>query len=91
MGPDHFSLVYAQTMQMLTTEPEIELTALAVVHAPTLVLQGDRDDVTLEHGGAVAPPSIMGGLRCSPVRTYCLWRVQVWSMRYSSSSSQALI
>jgi hypothetical protein len=66
MGPDHFSLVYAQTMQMLTTEPEIELTALAVVHAPTLVLQGDRDDVTLEHGGAVATTFHHGRLAVLP-------------------------
>jgi pimeloyl-ACP methyl ester carboxylesterase len=53
-GPGHFPVVYAKTMLMIDSEPEIDLTALAAVSAPTLVLQGDRDEVTLEHGAAVA-------------------------------------
>ena len=36
-------------MHMIATEPEIELAELAGVRAPTLVLQGDRDEVTIEH------------------------------------------
>jgi len=39
---------------MVRTEPELELASLSVVGAPALVLQGDRDEVTLEHGAAVA-------------------------------------
>ena len=35
-------------------EPELDLATLASVTVPTLVLQGDRDEVTLEHGAAVA-------------------------------------
>ena len=53
-GPDHFPVVYAKMLQMLATEPELDLGSLAAVGAPTLVLQGDRDEVTLEHGAAVA-------------------------------------
>jgi pimeloyl-ACP methyl ester carboxylesterase len=53
-GPEHFPVVYAKTLRMIETEPEIELASLARVEAPTLVLQGDRDEVTLEHGAAVA-------------------------------------
>lgn len=53
-GPGHFEVVYAKTMAMIDSEPEIDLTALTAVCAPALVLQGDRDEVTLEHGGAVA-------------------------------------
>jgi pimeloyl-ACP methyl ester carboxylesterase len=53
-GPEHFDVVYAKTMAMIDSEPEIDLAALAAVSAPTLVLQGDRDEVTLEHGAAVA-------------------------------------
>jgi pimeloyl-ACP methyl ester carboxylesterase len=53
-GPEHFPVVYEKTMRMLATEPELELASLAAVAAPTLVLQGDRDEVTLEHGAAVA-------------------------------------
>jgi pimeloyl-ACP methyl ester carboxylesterase len=48
-GPEHFSVVYEKTMQMLRTEPEIELASLSPVTAPTLVMQGDRDEVTIEH------------------------------------------
>src|SRR5262249_49039849 len=53
-GPEHFEVVYAKMMTMIDSEPEIGLAALASVSAPALVLQGDRDEVTLEHGGAVA-------------------------------------
>ena len=53
-GPGHFEVVYAKTMTMIDSEPEIDLAALAAVSAPALVLQGDRDEVTLEHGAAVA-------------------------------------
>jgi pimeloyl-ACP methyl ester carboxylesterase len=52
-GPDHFSVVFDKTVAMVKSEPEIDLTRLADVTAPTLVLQGDRDEVTLEHGAAV--------------------------------------
>ena len=40
-------------MQMIRTEPEIDLGSLAGVAAPTLVLQGDRDEVTVDHSRAV--------------------------------------
>lgn len=65
-GPEHFPVIYAKTMQMLTSEPEIELASLAIVSAPTLVLQGDRDDVTLEHGAAVAAALQHGRLAVLP-------------------------
>jgi pimeloyl-ACP methyl ester carboxylesterase len=53
-GPDHFPVVHAKMIHMITTEPEIALNTLADVSAPTLVLQGDRDEVvTLEHSQAV--------------------------------------
>ena len=53
-GPEHFPIVYEKTVRMLATEPQLDLASLAAVTASTLVLQGDRDEVTLEHGGAVA-------------------------------------
>jgi pimeloyl-ACP methyl ester carboxylesterase len=65
-GPDHFPVVYAKTMRMVTTEPELDLGSLAVVTAPTLVLQGDRDAVTLEHGAAVAAALPHGRLAVLP-------------------------
>ena len=36
-------------MAMISSEPEIDLGDLAAITAPTLVMQGDRDEVTLEH------------------------------------------
>ena len=52
-GADHFPVVQAKTLQMLLTEPEIELASLAEVNVPVLVLQGDRDEVTIEHSREV--------------------------------------
>jgi pimeloyl-ACP methyl ester carboxylesterase len=65
-GPEHFPVVFAKTMEMLATEPELDLASLAEVAAPTLVLQGDRDDVTLEHGAAVAAALPHGRLAVLP-------------------------
>jgi hypothetical protein len=39
-GPEHFDVVYAKTMTMIDSEPEIDLAKLAAVSAPALVLQG---------------------------------------------------
>ena len=52
-GPGHFEVVYAKTLAMIDSEPEFDLATLGTVSAPTLVLQGDRDLVTLDHGAAV--------------------------------------
>jgi pimeloyl-ACP methyl ester carboxylesterase len=52
-GPDHFSVVHAKMMHMITTGPEIALDTLADIATPTLVLQGDRDEVTVEHSLAI--------------------------------------
>jgi pimeloyl-ACP methyl ester carboxylesterase len=65
-GPEHFPVVYAKMMQMVATEPELDLESLAAVGAPTLVLQGDRDEVTLEHGAAVAAALPHGRLAVLP-------------------------
>jgi pimeloyl-ACP methyl ester carboxylesterase len=65
-GPEHFPVVFAKTLRMLATEPELDLASLAVVGAPTLVLQGDRDEVTLEHGAAVAAALPNGRLAVLP-------------------------
>jgi pimeloyl-ACP methyl ester carboxylesterase len=65
-GPEHFPVVFAKTLRMLATEPELDLASPAVVGAPTLVLQGDRDEVTLEHGAAVASALPQGRLAVLP-------------------------
>lgn len=53
-GPEHFSVVYAKTMAMIDSEPELDLATLDTVQAPALLLQGDRDEVTLDHSAAIA-------------------------------------
>ena len=53
-GPGHFPVVYAKSIAMIDTEPELDLATFGAVTAPTLVLQGDRDVVTVEHSAAVA-------------------------------------
>jgi pimeloyl-ACP methyl ester carboxylesterase len=65
-GPEHFPVVYEKTLRMLATEPELDLGSLAAVAAPTLVLQGDRDEVTLEHSAAVATALPHGRLAVLP-------------------------
>jgi pimeloyl-ACP methyl ester carboxylesterase len=65
-GPEHFPEVFAKTLRMLASEPELDLATLAAVAAPTLVLQGDRDEVTLEHGAAVAAAQRDGRLAVLP-------------------------
>ena len=58
--------MYDKTLRMLATEPEFDLASLAAVAAPTLVLQGDRDEVTLEHGVEVATALPHGRLAVLP-------------------------
>jgi pimeloyl-ACP methyl ester carboxylesterase len=53
-GPSHFPVVFDKTLAMLDTEPDISFTTMSTVAAPTLILQGDRDDVSLEHSIAVS-------------------------------------
>jgi pimeloyl-ACP methyl ester carboxylesterase len=53
-GPAHFAVVHAKILAMIEAEPELDLATLGVVTAPTLVLQGDRDEVTVHHSVKVA-------------------------------------
>ena len=74
-GPEHFPVVYEKTMRMIDTEPQLDLATFSAVTAPTLVLQGDRDEVTIDHSLAVvaALPSarlaVLPGTHLVPVET----------------------
>jgi pimeloyl-ACP methyl ester carboxylesterase len=74
-GPDHFPVVYEKTMRMLDTEPQLDLATFAAISAPTLVLQGDRDEVTVEHSIEVvaaladARLAVLPGTHLLPVET----------------------
>lgn len=74
-GADHFDVVFAKTVDMLAREPEIAFEDLARITAPTLVLQGDRDEVRLDHStrvvGAIegARLAVLPGTHALPVES----------------------
>ncbi|WP_178379994.1 alpha/beta fold hydrolase [Cryptosporangium aurantiacum] len=53
-GPEHFDVVLAKILRMWREDPGPGLSALPGITAPTLVMQGDDDFVTVEHSAAVA-------------------------------------
>jgi pimeloyl-ACP methyl ester carboxylesterase len=65
-GPEHFAVIRDKMVAMFETEPELDLVDLAGVSAPTLVLQGDRDEVTIAHSMAVADALPDGRLAVLP-------------------------
>jgi pimeloyl-ACP methyl ester carboxylesterase len=65
-GPEHFEVVFDKTLAMIEREPEIGLADLSSITAPTLVLQGDEDEVSLEHSAAVAAVLSAGRLAVLP-------------------------
>jgi pimeloyl-ACP methyl ester carboxylesterase len=48
-GPEHWPIVYQKFVELIRREPNISLEELARISAPTLVLVGDDDIVSLEH------------------------------------------
>ena len=65
-GAEHFPVFQAKMAELFTTEPELDLAGLRELRAPTLVLMGDRDEVTVEHGKAVAETVPNGRLAVLP-------------------------
>ena len=53
-GPDHFPVVYEKVMRMWRDEPEIPLSDIATIAAPTLIMQGDGDWVRVEHSALLS-------------------------------------
>jgi pimeloyl-ACP methyl ester carboxylesterase len=53
-GPGHFDEVAEKVLHLWRTEPDLPVDALRDLSVPTLLLQGDDDIVTLEHGVAMA-------------------------------------
>jgi pimeloyl-ACP methyl ester carboxylesterase len=52
-GPEHWDVVVDKAWQMIRSEPNIALSELAKVSAPTLVMVADRDFPTVEHAAAM--------------------------------------
>ena len=48
-APAHFPVVAAKSIEMWKTQPRHDMSELAAVTAPTLILIGDNDGVTIEH------------------------------------------
>lgn len=71
-GPDHWPVVVDKVWQMIRAEPDIALDRLAAVSAPTLVMQGDHDMVTVEHGEAMRRALPDGRLVVVPNATHAL-------------------
>jgi pimeloyl-ACP methyl ester carboxylesterase len=52
-GPGHWPIVYEKFVELIRREPNISLEELARISAPTLVLAGDDDIVSVEHTAAM--------------------------------------
>jgi pimeloyl-ACP methyl ester carboxylesterase len=52
-GPDHFEAVFEKLKPSWLGADDVELPELAKIPAPTLVLLGDRDMLTVEHAAAM--------------------------------------
>lgn len=52
-GPDHWDVVVDKVWQMIKTEPNISMTELEKVSAPTFLVVADHDFVTVEHAQAM--------------------------------------
>lgn len=65
-GAERFPVFHAKMVELFRTEPELELASLRELQAPTLLLQGDRDEVTVEHSKAVAEAVPNGRLAVLP-------------------------
>ena len=65
-GPAHFAVFADKMLAMYRAEPELDLAGLAAVDVPALILQGDRDEVTVTHSAAVAGVLPQGRLAVLP-------------------------
>ena len=52
-GPEHWPVVFAKFQKMVSTQPNITHEQLGQISAPTLVLAGDDDMISLDHTSAL--------------------------------------
>lgn len=62
-GPNHFSVAWEKTKRLWLSEPDIQHEELGRIRAPTLVMAGDRDMVSIEHTVELAK-SVKGACLC---------------------------
>ena len=65
-GADHFPVVFDKLVQVWRREPRHDLAELARITAPTLVLIGDNDVLTVEHAAAMKAALPNGQLAVVP-------------------------
>jgi pimeloyl-ACP methyl ester carboxylesterase len=63
-GPEHFGVVFDKLASLWRTDPGVDFSRLERLTAPTLVLLGDRDMISLEHAAAMqrALPEVQVGV-----------------------------
>jgi pimeloyl-ACP methyl ester carboxylesterase len=71
-GPQHFDVVAEKLFALYRIEPNIELSELAAVSVPTLVMIGDGDLCTVEHAEAVRQALINAHLAVVPGASHAL-------------------
>ncbi len=71
-GPEHFPVVFEKLLAMWAAGSGLELGDLAGITAPTLVMQGDRDEVRVSHSAQLAETVPGGQLAVVPDTTHGL-------------------
>ncbi len=71
-GPEHFEVVFDKLAAVWRSDPGIAFARLADVQAPTLVLLGDRDAISLEHAAAMQRALPVAQLGVVPGATHAL-------------------
>ncbi|MGH8867698.1 MAG: alpha/beta fold hydrolase [Actinomycetes bacterium] len=86
-GPAHWPVVFAKFMEMFSTQPAIPVDDLARISAPTLVVAGDDDLITLEHTVALFRAVPNSGLAVVPGTSHMLTMEKPGLLNRSSSTS----
>ena len=71
-GGEHFPIVLEKTLTMFATEPTLDVADLHRIAAPTLVLVGDDDAITLAHTCALYEALPAGELAVVPAASHLL-------------------
>lgn len=71
-GPGHWPVVFGKFTQMVSTQPPITAERLGRIGAPTLVIAGDDDLITLEHTALIFRAIPNAELAIVPGTSHCL-------------------
>jgi pimeloyl-ACP methyl ester carboxylesterase len=71
-GPEHWPVVFQKVSRMWSEEPTLTVEDLARIQAPTLVMAGDDDIITLSHTSAMYEALPHGQLAIVPAASHAL-------------------